>query len=181
MSFDPHQRKVGDEMSTEVISIESDAPLLKALDLMEEQAVTALPVVDDEGRCIGMVSTTDVACAARATAIELQQLDQAGEGDRPRLLKALIANGMAHQSVRKAMRYKLKCVHQETSIAKAGNKMLWTRFHHLPVVDEEQKLVGIISTLDLLAAFVKGAKQSDNPSIDDTASNAAESEETIGH
>jgi CBS domain-containing protein len=180
MNFDPHQRRVKDEMSTDVVSIESEAPLLAALDLMEAHDVTALPVVDEESRCIGMISTTDVACAARTTAMELQKLGQVDEDDRPSLVSGLVANGMALQSVHKAMRYKLKCVHQDTSIAKAGSKMLWTRFHHLPVVDEEQRLVGIISTLDLLAAFVKGtSKQSDHRSIDETKTDAAESEETI--
>jgi CBS domain-containing protein len=180
MNFDPHQRRVKDEMSTDVVSIDSEAPLLTVLDLMEEHDVTALPVVDKDSRCIGMISTTDIACVARTTAIELQKLGQVDGDDRPNLVRGLVASGMALQSVHRAMRYKLKCVHEETSIAKAGNKMLWTRFHHLPVVDEEQRLVGIISTMDLLAAFVKGTSgQTDHRSIDETETDTAESEKTI--
>ena len=171
MTFDPRQRRVKDEMSTDVVSVDSTATLLHALDLMEEQSVTALPVVDEDDRCIGMISTTDIACAARATAIDLQKLDQAGDDQRPKLISSLVENGMVHRSVHDAMRYKLKSVDQDTPLTKAGSKMLWTRFHHLPVVDAEKRLVGIISTLDLLAAFVKEAgSQTGDKSADETIS-----------
>ena len=153
-------------MSKDVVSIQSEAPLLSALDLMEEHAITALPVVDGDNRCIGLISSTDVAFAARATASQLTELIPATEEERAEMVVGLVANGIGHKSVHDAMRYKLKCVREDTLIAKAGSKMLWTRFHHLPVVDREQKLVGIISTLDLLAAFVKGTSmENDEKSV----------------
>ncbi len=41
----------------------------------------------------------------------------------------------------------------ETSIQKAAQEMLRNHVHHLPVVDTEDRLIGIISTMDILAAF----------------------------
>lgn len=177
MSFDPYQRRVKDEMSTDVVSISSTAPLLNAIDLMDEKGVTALPVVDQDGRCIGMISKTDVISSARATASMLEELDRVGEAVSSQFVRRLIDNSILRQSVHDAMRFKLKCVDQETPIAKAGSKMLWARFHHLPVVDEDQRLVGIVSTLDLLAAFVKGtAKHGDRPLPENTISDLTSDE-----
>ena len=48
--------------------------------------------------------------------------------------------------------------------------MLWSRFHHLPVVDDDKRLVGIISTLDLLAAFVKATANGKNEDTESTES-----------
>ena len=109
MSFDPTQRRVQDEMSTEVVSIQSTQPLLTALDLMDEKGITALPVVDDDGRCTGVISTTDIAHAARKSTVRLQKLADAPESERAKMVDDIVANGIVHQTVHDAMRFKLKC------------------------------------------------------------------------
>ena len=173
MNIELNQRCVKDEMSTDVVAVQPTASLIEAMNLMEENAVTALPVVDDENRCVGLISATDIVAAARSTADQLEQLHQAAEESRSSRVGELLAGSIIHRTVHDAMRFKLKYVHQETPLAKAGSKMLWTRFHHLPVVDSEQRLVGIISTLDLLAAFVKEASSKkevphDSSNVSDT-------------
>jgi CBS domain-containing protein len=42
----------------------------------------------------------------------------------------------------------------EATLVDAARAMLRHRVHHLPVVDDEQRLVGIVSTMDLLSGFV---------------------------
>ena len=44
----------------------------------------------------------------------------------------------------------------ETSLAKSAREMLRNRIHHLPVVDHRDHLIGIISTMDILAEFADG-------------------------
>ena len=157
MTAENNHRSVRDEMSTDVASIESTASVLDALQQMEDKGVTSLPIVDPENRCIGVVSTTDVVRAARATAMRLQELAQADPANREQIIETLVTNGIGAQSVEDLMRYKLKSVDQDMTVVDASTKMLWTRFHHLPVIDDRKRLVGIVSSLDLLASFVKAA------------------------
>lgn len=173
MTFDPFQRRVKDEMSRDVVAIESTAPLLIALKRMEDEGVTVLPVVDDD-RCVGVISTTDVIHTAQTTANQLHDLVDLDEVARKQRVTTLVDNGMGQLCVRDVMQYKLKAVNQEMTIADAGRKMLLARFHHLPVIDDEQRLVGIISTLDLVAAFVKGASQRHRHARADEKSNDAD-------
>ena len=46
-------------------------------------------------------------------------------------------------------------IDRETSLLQATEEMVRHRVHHLPVVDEHQRLLGIVSTLDLLEAFAR--------------------------
>lgn len=161
MSLDSQVRFVKDEMSRAVVSVAAKDTLLTALELMEEKDLIALPVVDDEDRCVGMITATDVARLVRPTAIRLNQLGAATGAERQALVSELTKSGIAKNQVSEAIRFKLKSVRQETTITEAGREMLWSRFHHLPVVDEENRLIGILSTLDLLAAFVKQTNQQD--------------------
>ena len=48
-------------------------------------------------------------------------------------------------------------VDSETSIGKATREMLRNRIHHLPVVDSNDRMIGIISTIDILGEFADAA------------------------
>ena len=45
----------------------------------------------------------------------------------------------------------------ETTLGKATREMLRNRVHHLPVVDSSDRLIGIVSTMDILSEFADGA------------------------
>jgi len=62
-------RRVSDFMSSDVVSIDTDADLSDVIDTMLEQRVGALPVVDGEGSVAGIISYVDV---LRAVAGELE-------------------------------------------------------------------------------------------------------------
>jgi CBS domain-containing protein len=51
---------VKDLMTTEVITINPDADLLDAINLMSEHDVTRLPVVDEDGKLLGIIARTDI-------------------------------------------------------------------------------------------------------------------------
>lgn len=51
----------GDLMKVDVLRLAPDAPVKNAIELLQEHGVTGAPVVDAEGRLVGMLSVTDVA------------------------------------------------------------------------------------------------------------------------
>jgi len=53
-----------DCMSSPSVTISEDASLDEAIKLMEEKRVRRLPVVDERGRCIGMIAQADIALSA---------------------------------------------------------------------------------------------------------------------
>jgi CBS domain-containing protein len=54
------QRKVGEIMSKEVITVPADAPLMECIDRMLKHNIKRLPVITEEGRLTGMIYERDV-------------------------------------------------------------------------------------------------------------------------
>lgn len=63
---DPRKSSVEDFMTEEPITVSPDTPLEECCFLMEEKQIRRLPVVNDGGSCIGMVSLGDIALQASA-------------------------------------------------------------------------------------------------------------------
>ena len=166
MSIDPLVRTVSDEMSTDVVWLQSNDSVLDALVMMEREHVTALPVVDEQERCVGIVSSTDLITVARQIVELLNQIAETEiGGPRDKLTSRLVENGFTNGKVGDLMRTPAKDVAADSSLVKAGRRMLRRRIHHLPVTNEQKELVGIISTMDLMAAFLKAAttKEQETP------------------
>lgn len=53
-------RGVADVMSTDVVSVQSEADVTEVIDAMVAQRIGAVPVVDPEGRLVGIVSYVDI-------------------------------------------------------------------------------------------------------------------------
>jgi CBS domain-containing protein len=130
---------VGDVMATEPVVVHPDDPLRDAARLMDDRHVHGLPVVDHDGRLVGVVSQTDL-LRARAT-------------------EYLWANwpGLA---VRHLMTTPAITIHRSTPLAHAAQRMEQHRVHRLVVVDDLDELrpVGVISTSDLVHAMVGGGR-----------------------
>lgn len=159
MDLEIHKRRVKDEMSRAVIFVHPDDTVREALSLMSEYRLTALPVTDARNRCVGIISTTDL--------VDPYHDDDAAEGVAElmggkgrRSVEQLIHEPLAERKVSELMTPGVFSVDRETSIEKAAGTMLRHRVHHLPVVGSKQQLLGIVSTLDLLAAFTKPVKPS---------------------
>jgi CBS-domain-containing membrane protein len=52
-------------MSTSVVTVRADAPITDVVSTMEQHQVRRVPIVDDQGCCIGIISQTDVASVAQ--------------------------------------------------------------------------------------------------------------------
>lgn len=120
------------------ISIEPDMSALAALDLMIDHAVRHLPVVDSNDRVCGVVSFEDLR-AALPIPVSLT-IPPSAEG-RQQALDVSVSDVMTASPV---------TIGIDAPLDEAVSRMLEGRFSCLPVVDENGRLDGILTTTDLL-------------------------------
>jgi CBS-domain-containing membrane protein len=121
---------VRDRMSAHPVTIEPESSALSALGIMQYHHLRHLPVVDPQGRVVGILAERDLLLAAS------RHLHAGME----------VTEVMAHQVV---------TVAPETPIAEAAKIMAEHHFGSLPVVDAEGGIVGIITESDLFRAFAE--------------------------
>jgi len=146
---------VRDVMTTEVISVSRDTGLREIAEILASNRIAGLPVVDDDKRVVGVISETDVLTCRACPKVESME-----EGDRrvfKNLLRRLIGErSMAKQCGNQAgdiMTQPPVTIRPETSIGKAAAIMEEKRIRRLPVVDDDGRLVGIVSLIDMVGAI----------------------------
>ncbi len=154
---DIYSKRVKDIMSRDVVTISAADTVHEALTMMGENRVSAIPVVDGHDHCVGILSTSDLVDMTREVDDDLYSLDLVDSTSRRFLLDKL-AHSMGGESVQSFMSETLATAGPESTLAEATSVMLRNRVHHLPVVDGDNHLIGIVSTMDVLAEFVNGAK-----------------------
>ena len=131
--------KVAELMRTDVKTVDIDATVEDAIATLADVHVSALPVTDAHGRILGVVSTTDI----------LASLAETTEPDaRERLLD--------ETSVRDIMTPRSRVIAPDADVLEAAREMLYLDVHRLFVEDKE-RLVGVISQTDIVAAVARQA------------------------
>lgn len=143
LRFDLH---VQDVMRRDVVSIGHDATARAAVELLVGRDFRALPVVDGEGRVVGVVSSGDL-------------VDRAGLGARLELLSAMSQSArrsfldqVRAASVAEVMTAEPATVRTTDTVAMATHVMAERKIKRLPVVDEDGRLAGILARSDVLRA-----------------------------
>ena len=127
-------------MTTDVVSVGPDTSLLKVGKLMKDHHIRRIPVVDEQGQVIGIISDRDVrdASPSKATTLDMYEMHY--------LLAELKAKNI--------MTAKPITVKPTDTVEQAALIMLDNKVGGLPVVDDSSKLVGIISDHDVFKALV---------------------------
>jgi len=142
--------KVKDIMTSPVLSVESESPISQAIQLMLEKRISGLPVLDGQGRLVGIVTEGDF----------LRRTETGTQRRRSRWLEFLIGPGrLADEYTRSHGRKVIDVmtpdpvtINEQTSLEQVVQIMEKHRIKRLPVL-REQKLVGIVSRANLLHAL----------------------------
>jgi CBS-domain-containing membrane protein len=141
-------RMVSDVMVTPVVSVQPATSFKQTVGLLQEHRVSALPVVDRDGRLLGIVSETDLA---------LKEEHHPGEpvpffeGGRHREQRAKARGTTAADF----MSSPVATVALGASLNAAARLLHRRAVRHLPVVDHDGRLIGIITRRDLLKVFLR--------------------------
>jgi CBS-domain-containing membrane protein len=142
-------RMVSDLMTTPVVRVHQETGFKEIAKLLAEYAVTAVPVVDDDERVVGVVSEADLLRK------EAAQLDPAGllPTLRPRPADRAKAEATTAEGL---MNTPAVTARPQWTAVEAAQVMERHHVKRLPVVDEADRLVGVISRADLLRVFLRG-------------------------
>ena len=139
---------VKDVMTTHVVSVTRDASFRTMAAALREHRVSAFPVLDDDGKVIGVVSEADM--------LVKEALDSEPEG-MPGMIGGLLRR-REHEKARgitagDLMTSPAVTVTPDDTIERAARLLYAHKVKRLPVVDANGHLVGIVSRSDLLSAF----------------------------
>jgi CBS domain-containing protein len=142
-------RKVRSVMTSDVVTVAEQAPFVELVRLLAVHKVSALPVVDGDGRVIGIVSEADL----------LRKEEYQDDQDGPHLLerhrrRIARAKAAGHTAV-DVMSAPVVTVSPEASVPVAARLLARHGIKRLPVVDDAGRLVGIVSRADLLRLFLR--------------------------
>ncbi|MEU9759014.1 CBS domain-containing protein [Streptomyces sp. NPDC047985] len=138
---------VSDVMTRKVVAVRRDAPFKEIVRTMGQWKVSALPVLEGDGRVIGVVSEADLLPKEefRDSTASLRQ-------QRQRLSDVAKAGAVTAEE---AMSTPAISVHPDVTLAQAARIMAVRHVKRLPVVDDEGVLKGIVSRGDLLKVFLR--------------------------
>ncbi|HSS96975.1 MAG TPA: CBS domain-containing protein [Terriglobales bacterium] len=140
-------------ISTDVVSINPHDTLREAVSAMVENHVSALPVLNGRGQCIGVISVTDLLGMTQELSDELNALSGSRWLDHSVLVQKLEHADLLTECVQDLMSTNVISVRIDATLQEAARKMLQNHVHRLVVLDDQERMVGVVSTMDLLAAY----------------------------
>ncbi|MFE0515659.1 CBS domain-containing protein [Streptomyces sp. NPDC058964] len=145
MHSSPH--RVSDVMTHAVVAVGRKALFKDIVERMSEGEVSALPVLEGDGRVIGVVSEAD-----------LLPKEEFRDSDPDRFTQARRLSDLARAGALTAeelMSAPALTVHADATLAEAARIMALRHVKRLPVVNDEGLLEGIVSRGDLLKVFAR--------------------------
>ncbi len=127
--------RVVDLMTADVITASPETPIKAAARLMVRNKVSGLPVVDEQSHVVGVITEADF--------LRLEVARE--EADNPQPI----------ERVEQVMHRAVLTITPDATVAEAARVMVVHDVNRLPVTDADGKSLGIISRLDVVAAFTR--------------------------
>ena len=147
--------KVKEVMTTRVITAKIDSSLENVAGLMAENHISGLPVVDEKGKPLGIISERDfLEVMVGKKSAGLMEIIVQCLGGRNCLMAPIRV-----KSAKDLMTKPVIIVGGDESVDDVSNLFASKGINRAPVVDEEGRMIGIVSRGDLMRAFVTGGQE----------------------
>jgi len=149
--------RVRDVMAREVVTISANCTMAEAAETIRDYSVTGVPVTDEKGRCIGILSSTDFVRSLRCGSeprppVSHQLSDSQPEG-------TLQIEEIVDDLVRNHMTPSVQTIAENCPLVQAARCMCQEHIHRLVVLDGHSRPVGIVSSLDVISAMVNAVEE----------------------
>ena len=143
---------VRDLMTTDVVTVRSDMPLKEVAKLLLERRISGVPVVDDDGALLGVVSEADFLRKEAGDPVQRRRPglrwlvhDRHAEEDRLRVGAVSAGEAMTRPAI---------TIEADRPLSEAARRMTEGRIKRLAVV-EDGRLVGILTRTDIVRAYAR--------------------------
>jgi CBS domain-containing protein len=147
--------KISDLMTHDVSTVTPETPLKEAAAVLARRGISGLPVVDPDGLVVGVLSEADVVVKQSGPREQhgglFAWLVEQPDPTLPAKLEATTAG--------EAMTSPAVTISPQRPVREAALRMLDADVNRLPVVDEDGRLVGIVSRGDLVRAFTRSDEE----------------------
>lgn len=147
-----------DVMETRIITVDASDTLREALNLMTEHHVSGLPVINVDNHCLGLVSASDILSYEQAYLEEVgEEGDETAPYYNPEIaewedvqVSAFALEQRGGTAVGEIMTTGVISVSPDTKVRDVAATMVEHDVHRVLVLDEENKLLGLISAVDFV-------------------------------
>jgi CBS domain-containing protein len=142
--------RVKDIMTKKVISLKPDDNAKEALDILLKMHISGLPVIDDKGSLQGMFTEKEILVKVLPS-----YMDKVGPfvyDENPKTVK-LKAHELSNMKVKDVMRHEVVTVNEDTVVCEVAHLILTKKARRLPVLNQENKVVGIVAREDVVKAL----------------------------
>lgn len=149
----------GEMMTTKVISVGPDDNIEKAVKILAEHNISGLPVVDENNKVVGIISSSDIVkFSGKLHVVPL--IASSGWVSPYTDVSAMNSYSQGHElltsrKVRDIMTKKVTTVQESASGEEVARIISKKKINRLPVTDNNGKLVGIITRSDLIDSLAK--------------------------
>lgn len=132
---------VRDWMSKDVVSAKPDMPITTAHQVMKKNRIRRLPVLEEDGTLLGIVTIGDVreASPSGATTLSIWELNYL----------------WSQLTVKDVMTHKVLSVREDEPMINAARLMMENKISGLPVHDENNRVIGMVTESDVFRMLVK--------------------------
>ncbi|WP_427161836.1 CBS domain-containing protein [Aliinostoc sp. HNIBRCY26] len=145
---------VADIMSPEPIVVRPVTPLQEAIQILAERRISGLPVIDDAGKLIGIISETDLMWQASGITppAYVMFLDSVIYLKNPAAYERDLHKALG-QTVGEVMSKNPVTITGDKTLQQAAQIMHDRNVHRLPVIDNTGKVIGILTRGDIVRAM----------------------------
>lgn len=150
-------KTVAEIMTADPITVSPETSLQEAIRILVEKKISGLPVVNSQGKLVGIISETDLTWQATGvdTPPYIMFLDSVIYLQNPAKHNQEIHKALG-QTVEEAMSDRPVTIKGNQLVREAARIMHEKKIRRLPVVDEQSKLIGIITQGDVIRMMAAG-------------------------
>lgn len=148
--------RVSDAMQRNVVRLPAHSTMAEAADTLLKHSISGAPVVDELDRCVGVLSAIDFV---------KREYDLTGSGahelrhghNEP---KAMLNIGVFdNERIERYMTPAVQSIALDAPLLQAATVMQTVHLHRIPVLDGRERPVGMITSLDIVAALVQAIEE----------------------
>lgn len=146
--------KVKEIMVQKVESLSAQSSAREAMDILLKRKISGLPVLDKDGKLLGMFTEKNILSYLLPSYIE--EVGRFVYEENPKSTKRKLSE-LCNIKVGQLMRKDVVTTGEEATLCEAARIMLTQKARRLPVVNKEGKVIGIVAREDVLKALCKEA------------------------